>query len=712
MSELLYDSLPWAFGPFVSGGMLLWGLVAVVPIVLHLLNRRRRQTVAWPAMQFLLEVLQKRSRNIQLWQWLLLLARLLAVLLLALALANPVLRTDATAVQLPSQQHLYVIDASYSMQTLAGSGESRFQAAMDAAIADCRSARPGDTFLVALMQADPIAVVSRPSADRAAVIDQLRALRPSFGPASLPLTTALVKRMLADTKASRSQLVFYSDMQRSTWQAAVTDPETVGWFDLQALGSELRVVDVTADDPATLENISLIDLQPRARDRVVLQVRAFDAASTASQWTVRVDGEVVQSNRLELAADGSGFAEVFLAETDQTSVIEASLEEDALQVDNSRWLVRSSVQTLRVLCLGKPAATRFLVAALRAGDQSLWDVRQLDPADFASANLDTNSIDLLMLCDLERMEPRINELIAATAARRGGVVWWLGARADPAGYASDAIPFRLAAVAEPDLYGVDPRSYEHPIASPFAPYPQSGLLSTPIFRYWRLAPLDPLTNPEVAIGLGADSDPLVLAMDNGHHRQAVVTSLPMTADTAVAESPWNAMVAWPSLVPLVQETAAWLCAPVMEVPALVVGEPLAGVAANLDETPKQVVAPDGKARPVITLDREPETASKRWMAGLADLPGIYQIVDSDGTSLPLAVNVDPLEADLRPIAATAMPQLVSSSATPSVDRTVDRQSESSIESESGGWFRWLIATAIGFLIVESLISRFALRWQA
>ena len=134
--------------------MLLWGLVAAVPIVLHLLKRRRRQTVAWPAMQFLLDAVQRRSRNIQLWQWLLLLARVAAVLLIAAALANPILRQAAPAPMRPPQTHVLVIDTSYSMMAIGASGETRFQTAIDRALEYCRSAAQGDRFAVVGMQVE------------------------------------------------------------------------------------------------------------------------------------------------------------------------------------------------------------------------------------------------------------------------------------------------------------------------------------------------------------------------------------------------------------------------------------------------------------------------------------------------------------------------------------------------------------------------------
>ncbi|HKI18359.1 MAG TPA: BatA domain-containing protein, partial [Isosphaeraceae bacterium] len=74
-------SLPlfWALG--FANLPLLYGLAAAaVPLVIHLLNRRKFREVSWAAMQFLLAALRKNRRRIRVEQWLLLAIRTLVVL--------------------------------------------------------------------------------------------------------------------------------------------------------------------------------------------------------------------------------------------------------------------------------------------------------------------------------------------------------------------------------------------------------------------------------------------------------------------------------------------------------------------------------------------------------------------------------------------------------------------------------------------------------
>src|SRR2546426_8553264 len=73
---------PW----FFAAGLLL----ASVPIIIHILNRRRFKIVNWAAMEFLLRAMRKNRRRLRFEQWLLLAVRCCVLLLLGIALARPV----------------------------------------------------------------------------------------------------------------------------------------------------------------------------------------------------------------------------------------------------------------------------------------------------------------------------------------------------------------------------------------------------------------------------------------------------------------------------------------------------------------------------------------------------------------------------------------------------------------------------------------------
>ena len=65
--------------------LMLWGLAgASLPILIHLLNRRKFREERWAAMRFLLAAIRKNQRRVRIEQWLLLAIRTLIILLAAL----------------------------------------------------------------------------------------------------------------------------------------------------------------------------------------------------------------------------------------------------------------------------------------------------------------------------------------------------------------------------------------------------------------------------------------------------------------------------------------------------------------------------------------------------------------------------------------------------------------------------------------------------
>src|SRR5271166_5934798 len=94
---------------------LLYGLAAAsIPIVIHLLNRRKFREVPWAAMRFLLAALRKNRRRIRVEQWLLLAIRTLILLLVVAAMAKPFLEALGAVIVGRRTHRVLVLDASLS----------------------------------------------------------------------------------------------------------------------------------------------------------------------------------------------------------------------------------------------------------------------------------------------------------------------------------------------------------------------------------------------------------------------------------------------------------------------------------------------------------------------------------------------------------------------------------------------------------------------
>lgn len=109
----------WLLNPAMLG---LGALAIGVPILIHLLNKRRFKIVDWAAMDFLFEADKKNRRRVRLENFILLALRCLAMLLIGILLARPFLPSSITKVinQVQKYERVVLLDDSLSQKVLVG----------------------------------------------------------------------------------------------------------------------------------------------------------------------------------------------------------------------------------------------------------------------------------------------------------------------------------------------------------------------------------------------------------------------------------------------------------------------------------------------------------------------------------------------------------------------------------------------------------------
>src|SRR5438045_5345713 len=83
--------------------------LASIPVIIHILNRRRYRTVQWAAMEFLLRAMKKNRRRLRFEHWLLLAIRCCVLGLLGLALARPMACDQRSLAGLTQPSGLHVL---------------------------------------------------------------------------------------------------------------------------------------------------------------------------------------------------------------------------------------------------------------------------------------------------------------------------------------------------------------------------------------------------------------------------------------------------------------------------------------------------------------------------------------------------------------------------------------------------------------------------
>src|SRR5262245_61448133 len=171
----------------------LWGaLAASIPVIIHLINRRRARVIPFPTIKFVLRSERRVARKYRVKQWLLLALRTLILFLLTTALAEPVLQPTVGDLSEMGQARaaVLILDNSMSMAYQAA-GMTSWDLAKEVSELVLQEFRPQDqgVLLPLISTAAPPQTLS---SDCAALMQQVRELPVTLEPGGfvLPLQEA------------------------------------------------------------------------------------------------------------------------------------------------------------------------------------------------------------------------------------------------------------------------------------------------------------------------------------------------------------------------------------------------------------------------------------------------------------------------------------------------------------------------------------------
>jgi hypothetical protein len=201
-------------------------LVGAVPLLIHLLSRRKVQVVPFALVALLEHSQQQTMRHVRLRNWLLLLARTLLLLLLAAAFLLPTLEHPQTTPTDTPTAVVFVIDNTASMQAGVSSSLGLSRTLFEAAKEDIRSAvqaLPEDTKVGLVRCATDTSVLVPLGFGRAELLRALSDEAPQFGTA---LTSSCIATAIAQARTNSDNaavmVVVASDARRSSLGTATT----------------------------------------------------------------------------------------------------------------------------------------------------------------------------------------------------------------------------------------------------------------------------------------------------------------------------------------------------------------------------------------------------------------------------------------------------------------------------------------------------------
>ena len=412
--------------------LFLFGLsAAALPVLIHLFTRRKPREVRFPSLEFLAEVNQSEIRRLRIKQWLLLALRTLAVAALALAMARPSLQGgphDGAASTL-----IALVDVSGSMGSPDGEGRPLTATARRVLESLLATLGPADEMLLVPYDRTPHPLSEAPIAESGRLRAAAQALAPSATATNHTAALETAARALRESRALNREVFWVSDFQRTGFPETGLTLPPGPWENARTY-----LVPIT---PRSRANVALTGagLAPSADSTapaLEVDASAFDAVSGTGTQDFALETRELATGDRAIAPLGRGFIALGARGDARTLVPldrvpehggEVLLPDDALALDN-RWVFASGrAGTLRVLLRedGAPSPLRF---ALEAGSPaSGLTVRAVDAQSLAEGLGDA---DLLVIGDVERLGPRELQQTLDFHRAGGGLLLAPGPHAD------------------------------------------------------------------------------------------------------------------------------------------------------------------------------------------------------------------------------------------------------------------------------------------
>jgi hypothetical protein len=659
-------------------------LAGLVPVIIHLIHRKKAKQVRFSTLRFLQLSVRKTRRRKYVDDVLLMIARIAVMILIALGLARP--EISGLRALLGGDKGLaiaLVVDNSASMDQ-ADDGHPRFDSARSVAEAILALHREGDPTALVLTGGPPDPVQGHLHHGHESIRQALAQARPSFERADLAARIVQARKVLDLAGTPAKEIYVITDNQALAWEGQKPLPP-VGQPP-PAVPSQPGAAGPLAGDATVI----VINVRGEPMLNAALQEVRLQSPAPTSGVPVRVSAEVMnaalvpQQKHLELFLDGArqGVSPTLALPPGGSVRYEFSItpkdggihkgeihlaEDDASALDNRLYFALTVAQQIPVAVI-KPRRHElpygedsfYLERALASDDSDAGAVRivAMTPDEVASAGGGSrgaapfDGCAVVYAVNLPAPAAELAGQLREYVRGGGHLVWICGSNVQPVAYNwmssltnHDLLPAPLEA----------PRTLSGPEGDGLKvgfldkDYPAFAPLTEPASLYRSV-----LVHQCVPISWGPRSEGRLLArLDDGQplliERAVGAGSVLFLATGLTAD--WSNLPLKPLFLPLLARLTFHLAGVEADRPPVIAGSPatipLGSGPARAGAVPVEVVRPSGE---VVRLRPLPEDGPILRYAETHDV-GIYLFrVGRDAAArsempLPVAVNIDPGESD-------------------------------------------------------------------
>ncbi len=685
------------FGLTFSNPAVLHGLwAALLPLAIHLLNRRRTVTVAFSNVALLQSLQHDRMRRVRLKQILLLILRTLLIVLIVAAFARPTLQSaqEGGRGDVRTSAAL-VLDRSLSMRTRTPKGtlferaRGRVREALD--LFDAR-----DEVRLFLMD-DRVEVFDPGSLERLKA--QVDLLQPTFRSTDLRPALEAVLDGLNRSEMLNREIYLFTDLGRNGWadlpdsllelqsiSGFLVPERPLGVKNLGVRRSRPTGQILTVGSPATLE-VELANYGDVQRPEVPVQV--YLGGRRISQQVVHLPAET--SHRVYVR---------FVAEAGGAVPLRVEIGEDDLAADNIYTSVLNIPAQVAALLVGEaPEETYYLEQALSAASAARGTVavERALPGELTAGRL--SEADVILLCNVPRLSAGPLTALKRRVEEGAGLVITLGDRVDFRHYNDRLLP-ALFPASLIEVVGVPGETKTfHTLQAPLPDHP--------LFR--GLNPNAPPRGPHfyasyrMRLAAGAQT---VVGFSSGSPALAEgrlgAGRVALFASSVETDLKWTDFPLTGFFVPLVHQLSRYLAAGAFGNADYAVGEPVYRDIRGGRAREALVRPPAGEER---TIWPEQRGARPIWPVGEVDIPGLWEIYAHERLADRFAVHLPEAEPDLTPVPPARLEALLAGGRIRLVEPEVSLADAVLKQRYGRELWRSVLGAALVVMVVEMLVIR-------
>lgn len=709
---------------FLNPILLLGILGASIPIIIHLINKKKAVSHKFAAIDFIFETNKRIYVKFKLRQLILLILRTSLLVFLAIALARPLIKNlgSGTAEKNIPTSNVIIIDDSYSMQ-YADRRESFFQSAKTAAKKIVNTLTKNDDAAIIGCSGITSQVLPELDYDKKHLLHSIDQLQPGFTTTLIATALDTAVEVLTTAKAPVKRIFLLTDLTRNGW-----DP---GWFKighekLRRHVSKVHIIDIS--EGKTLNNIAITRIEPRldilernAEGQIKVTISNFSPVRVKDVLVqVLINGKRVTQGFFNIDAHTSESKEFFFTvEKGKDSIGWVEIAGDNLNADNKRYFTMNTSHKLDTLLIdGDPktniyeSETFYLEKALNPGREHASPIKPVICSIREVNNIAFADFNIVFLCNVETLPSEKIQELEKFVKEGESVIFSLGNKVDAVYYnnaLSALLPHRLHTTRT--FSGDSPLSEEQPLhlktSEPIHPAirilseTQMNTMNTlSLVKFYRIFYIDPtpLGNCKTILSF-SDDTPALIERQIERGKTVLFTSS--------IDRDWTDLPVKPFFLPLMQQLCRYVSGSMTD-------EVQKEILVNLgwqfpcpyDINAIEITNPEGTQTIVQPrfIDNE-----RSFEYNETTIPGIYAVT-VDGKSHPqlpqnFPVNVDTAESNLDKIDQKDISAFMGgTNLTIATSHTGEGPDVLLGEAKKTLWGYLLFLTLCIFL-VESLVSR-------